>query len=427
MINPQRREHSMEQKTIGKFIAVLRKSQGMTQKELAERLGVSDKTVSHWERDESAPDISLIPVIAEIFSVTCDELLRGEKSSARAEPSTLYYNEKMLSEKGEKQIKYLFEKALGRLKMKSIICIGISAVGFVVSIIVTYLVGMRLGSDIEYTGLLFAVVFYIVALALTGVFRFQFSASVKNDDFDISKSYYQKANMVSFLTAGLTAIVFCYTLPVCTRYYTTGEQFIHGSAYAAICLAILAVVFAVLTTKGLLGSKDRTNKQKKLFSLRLIVSVVTVCILAGTAVWEISFISEPNYDDYDDYGVTQVAVYDDIDEFIDLMTTPTPIPDYADEETQLDIEEKMSLGEYTVTVDGEEYRFEWKNGDVRFFCQSDEGLPIDVSFVEDNRASIEQGAMQDKVYIAGYIFYPSVVLIAFLIYVLLKRRIDRLE
>ena len=77
----------MEQKTICKFIAVLRKSQGMTQKELAEKLGVSDKTVSHWEREESAPDISLIPVIAEIFSVTCDELLRGEKSSKQAEVS----------------------------------------------------------------------------------------------------------------------------------------------------------------------------------------------------------------------------------------------------------------------------------------------------------------------------------------------------
>ncbi|MDD6526237.1 MAG: helix-turn-helix transcriptional regulator [Oscillospiraceae bacterium] len=413
----------MEQKTIGKFIAVLRKSQGMTQKELAEKLGVSDKTVSHWEREESAPDISLIPVIAEIFSVTCDELLRGEKSSKQAEVSETY-NENKLSEKGEKQMKYLFEKALGRLKMKSIICIGIDAVGYVVSLIVTYLVGMRFGTDIEYMGLLFAAVFYIVSLVLTGVFRFQFGVSVKNDDFAISKSYYQKANMVSFFTAGITAIVFCYTLPVCTRYYTTGEQFIHGSVYAAVCLAILAVVFAVLTAKGLLSSKDRTNKQKKLFSLRLIVAVVTVCILAGTAVWEISFISEPNYDDY---GVTQVAVYDDIDEFIDLMTTPTPIPNYADEETQLDIEEKMSLGEYTVTVDGEEYRFEWKNGDVRFFCQSDEGLPIDVSFVENNRASIEQGTMQDKVYIAGYVFYPSVVLIAFLIYVLLKRRIDRLE
>ena len=71
----------MEQKTIGKFITALRKANGMTQKDLAEKLNVSDKTVSRWERDEGAPDLSMIPVIAEIFDVTCDELLRGERKS----------------------------------------------------------------------------------------------------------------------------------------------------------------------------------------------------------------------------------------------------------------------------------------------------------------------------------------------------------
>ena len=72
----------MEEKTIGKFITALRRANGMTQKELAEKLYVSDKTVSRWERDESAPDLALIPAIAEIFGITCDELLRGERRSA---------------------------------------------------------------------------------------------------------------------------------------------------------------------------------------------------------------------------------------------------------------------------------------------------------------------------------------------------------
>ena len=67
----------MEAKTMGSFLATLRKAAGMTQRELAEQLHVSDKAVSRWERDECAPDLALIPVIAEIFSVTCDELLRG--------------------------------------------------------------------------------------------------------------------------------------------------------------------------------------------------------------------------------------------------------------------------------------------------------------------------------------------------------------
>ena len=74
----------MEQKTIGSFIAVLRKANGLTQRELAEKLNVSDKAVSRWERDECAPDLTLIPVLAEIFGVTSDELLRGERAISRS-------------------------------------------------------------------------------------------------------------------------------------------------------------------------------------------------------------------------------------------------------------------------------------------------------------------------------------------------------
>ena len=64
----------MEQ-TIGKRIARLRKSRGMTQDQLAERVGVSAQAVSKWENDVSCPDISLLPKLAEIFQVTTDSLL----------------------------------------------------------------------------------------------------------------------------------------------------------------------------------------------------------------------------------------------------------------------------------------------------------------------------------------------------------------
>ena len=56
----------MEKKTIGAFIAALRKANGLTQKQLADKLCVSDKAVSRWERDETLPDLMLIPVIAGI-------------------------------------------------------------------------------------------------------------------------------------------------------------------------------------------------------------------------------------------------------------------------------------------------------------------------------------------------------------------------
>ena len=49
---------------------------GMTQLELAEKMGVTDKAVSKWERDLSCPDVSSIPKLAEIFSVSVDELMQ---------------------------------------------------------------------------------------------------------------------------------------------------------------------------------------------------------------------------------------------------------------------------------------------------------------------------------------------------------------
>ena len=72
----------MPKNSMGEFLAALRKSHGYTQQEVAEKLGVSNKTVSSWETGASCPDIALLPAIAELFGVTCDELLRGERIPA---------------------------------------------------------------------------------------------------------------------------------------------------------------------------------------------------------------------------------------------------------------------------------------------------------------------------------------------------------
>ncbi|MEE1321735.1 MAG: helix-turn-helix transcriptional regulator [Acutalibacteraceae bacterium] len=71
----------MSNKSMGSFLSELRKEKGITQRELAEILNVSDKTVSHWERDEHSPDLSMLPLLAEFFGVSCDELIKGEKRS----------------------------------------------------------------------------------------------------------------------------------------------------------------------------------------------------------------------------------------------------------------------------------------------------------------------------------------------------------
>lgn len=88
----------MAKTTIGEFLAILRKSKGYTQQEAADRLGVSNKTVSSWETGASSPDISMLPAIAELYGVTCDELLRGERISPAEPPqATEQKREKALS------------------------------------------------------------------------------------------------------------------------------------------------------------------------------------------------------------------------------------------------------------------------------------------------------------------------------------------
>lgn len=66
----------MKKQTFGNMITKLRKENRMTQVELAEKIGVTDKAVSKWERDLSFPDINSIPKLAEIFNVSVDELMQ---------------------------------------------------------------------------------------------------------------------------------------------------------------------------------------------------------------------------------------------------------------------------------------------------------------------------------------------------------------
>ena len=68
-------------KTLGTMIAELRKQHGMTQLELAEKMGVTDKAVSKWERDLSCPDINSIPNLAQILGVSVEELMQIKKEA----------------------------------------------------------------------------------------------------------------------------------------------------------------------------------------------------------------------------------------------------------------------------------------------------------------------------------------------------------
>lgn len=75
----------MSNHSMGEIIGALRKEKGMTQKELADMLNITDKAVSKWERDLACPDTQLLPKLADILGVSLEELMNA-KSAPAGEP-----------------------------------------------------------------------------------------------------------------------------------------------------------------------------------------------------------------------------------------------------------------------------------------------------------------------------------------------------
>lgn len=71
----------MDLSKTGLFISDLRKQQGLTQKELAEKIGVTDKAVSRWETGRGFPDVSILKVLTEVLNVSITEIVNGEKTT----------------------------------------------------------------------------------------------------------------------------------------------------------------------------------------------------------------------------------------------------------------------------------------------------------------------------------------------------------
>lgn len=74
----------MTNRSMGETISCLRKEKGMTQKDLADQLGITDKAVSKWERGVAYPDTATIPALAEILGISVEELLNAKAAPTPA-------------------------------------------------------------------------------------------------------------------------------------------------------------------------------------------------------------------------------------------------------------------------------------------------------------------------------------------------------
>ena len=146
----------MAENTIGQFIAALRKANGLTQQDVADRLNVSNKAVSRWERDECAPDLSVIPALAEMFGVTCDELLKGKRITEPTSPERK-------EPKVDKQVKALINRSLSGFKTLICIALAVACVGIIC------MFGISYGFYRPVIGFAVMLLFEVCAFALTAL------------------------------------------------------------------------------------------------------------------------------------------------------------------------------------------------------------------------------------------------------------------
>lgn len=103
----------MDQKLTGKFIAELRRERGLTQKELAERLHISDKTISKWERGCGLPEVGLMLPLCDELNITVNEMLSGRRLlSSEYQKNAEKNMVKLMKEKSEFKLKIFCEIAV---------------------------------------------------------------------------------------------------------------------------------------------------------------------------------------------------------------------------------------------------------------------------------------------------------------------------
>ena len=160
----------MTKQSIGEFLATLRKANGYTQQEVADRLGISNRTLSGWECSNVLPDILLLPALGELYGVTVDEILAGERKESTGV---------VLSDKSEKRI---LKGKIARFTVQCWILLGILVTGILVTAVSAYIEVIKM----SWTGFPWWRVLLVglvpVAVCLATLFAFWKGAEMSVDD-----------------------------------------------------------------------------------------------------------------------------------------------------------------------------------------------------------------------------------------------------
>lgn len=301
----------MEQKTMGTFISALRKANGMTQQELADRLGVSNKAVSRWERDETAPDLSLIPAIAEIFGITCDELLKGQRIFTETEQSNA-------DPKAAKQLNALVSRNISAFKTMIFIAIALAVIGLVGMIGIPAILEVvndftpdahPKAAKFADIGLVFLFVFEIIAAMLTAIATGRMIDTKRNNElFDApdAQAVERYDSALFRFSYGALWTIFAMTLIGIWFFLLWGELLdipFYLLTLATFALLILPAFFPRKLYRSLVTGKRYRRKRLRLAQ---VMDLVQLLFLALSAICFYTGASKALYDDLTTFRVLRI-------------------------------------------------------------------------------------------------------------------------
>ena len=374
-------------KSMGAFIAALRTAAGMTQRDLADKLNVSDKTVSRWERDINAPDLSLLPIIADLFDVTCDELLRGERVTEQRREE----DSRRTQERAQEQWQRLLLLQRNRTNMRTVYTLAMAVLGVVAAMTLNF------GFLRARVGFLLALVFFVGALAWQAVVWMQSLSALSGMDTEITQPTRDHVIKLSLKAMGAVLILFAMTLPLVTQTYDPYQGLMLGSWlvsalwYGLLALAVVAAGYQLIThflhRRGMLQQVWSAQSLTPIRRKQLLVVPVTLVILLTVLIPDIVSSNRSYLEDAKGMGTT----FDTLDAFLEYVNDPSGevhTDDFYPEET-------VELGSdpdnpskpaavYTYRIRNiNVYTIEWND-------KSPDGLPVTVYTHNDMQQIAEQ-------------------------------------
>lgn len=411
----------MEKKSMGTFLAALRKASGMTQKQLADMLNVSDKAVSRWERDENAPDLSLIPVIAEIFGVTSDELLRGERAAPGENPERA-------AVKKEKQVQRILDKTLTTYKIQCAISIALAALGLIAAMI------GNLGFLRARVGFLCGCIFFVTALLCQVIWGILARSKLNQEDFEdeLLAPVRKKITYAAQMTYTAIFAVFAFTLPLVVFTWDTymglnlDSWCLTGLAFGLVAGLIALIVCAVINwKKGYWLTGPLGGLKVRCIALALVITtvlgighVILAQFLSNNRHLLTDYEEFTTWEDFKEYMQTPLDSSGAPMEFLETrMDSTGRYLIYGSENERYDMEYDNLFEEIYAHVDDEKPIVKYRNLNMSVssmeFSGGEDLLPVRIFTQNQAREANRKGQLYCALYTLLYLAAPGAGLLAY--------------